>query len=84
MDRHPVVLQQRIEVLPFGGNRGEHIEGARDEIQHQEEEDRETGKDRERVRSEIGVAAAMLERNDRGENRQQPGPQQERSLLAAP
>ena len=62
MDRHPVVLQQRIEVLPLGGNRGEHIEGTRDEVQHQQEEDRDAGQNRQRVRARFRGCVGDSER----------------------
>ena len=84
MYRHPVVLQQRIEVGAFGGNCREQVEWARDEVQHQQKENCDAGQHRERIGGEVGIAAAILERRDRREDREQPGPEQQRALLPAP
>ncbi len=84
MNRHPIILEQRVQILAVGRNRREHIERARDEVQHPEEEDREARQHRERIRRDFGIAAAVLEGDDRRKDREQPRPQQQRALLAAP
>ena len=84
MYRHPVVLQQRIQVGAFSGNRREQVEWTRDEVQHQQKEDCDAGENGERIRGEVGIAAAILEGGYRREDRQQPGPEQQRALLPAP
>ena len=84
MYRHPVILQQRIEVGSFSRDYREQIERARDEIQHQQKKDCDAGQHCERIRRNVGIAAAVLERNDRREDRQQESPEQQRALLPAP
>ena len=84
MDRHPVVLQQRVEVGAVRRHRGQEIEGAGNEIQHPEKEDRDAGQHDKGPGRYFGIAPAVLEYRDRGENREQPGPEQQRALLPAP
>ena len=84
MNRHPVVLQERIQVGAFSGNRREQVEWTGHEIEHHQKKDRDAGQHRERVRRDLGIAAAILERGDRREDRQQPGPEHQRALLPAP
>ncbi len=69
MNRHPVVLQQRIQVLSVARHRCQQIERTRDEIQHPEKEHRDPRQHGKRIGRDLRITPAVLKCDDRGENR---------------
>ena len=84
MDRHPVVLQERVEVGALAGHKRQALERRRDEAQQAEEEDRDGHQRGGDVWHQHGVPAAVLVQHQRGEQAVDQRPEQQGSLLTAP
>src|ERR1700730_4189536 len=84
MDRHSGILQLRIQSTTIGGNEVEPLEGIGAEADRAEKENKYQSKRAGDVRHQLAIARAIRPQSDRGVNREDQRPKEQRSRLSAP